>query len=249
MRQLRAQREAEADQGQVVSLALGAGQQGPPPLAAVPEPRERRQPAAHGVVGEVLLSDRHLASFPALAEIVQAGMRTSASTTSRVSVARSRRARGSRHLVVAVECLGEIPGVRQRARGGGRVSSCSASASRASGCRQPVEVVAHRGSPSRPRGTAPCRRRAAAGCTARRPRCAWPRRPWCRPGWRRCRGRSEDDADAVVDQLHVADPPDGDPAVGHLRVHEDAAGVGEVRRDVVSVPSTRRSRPTYLKPR
>ena len=44
----------------------------------------------------------------------------------------------------------------------------------------------------------------------------------------------QDDADAVVDQLHVADPPDRDAAVGHLGVDEDAAGVGEVGRDVVA---------------
>ena len=44
----------------------------------------------------------------------------------------------------------------------------------------------------------------------------------------------QDDADAVVDQLHVGDPADGDAAVGDLGVDEDAAGVVEVGGDLVA---------------
>ena len=71
--------------------------------------------------------------------------------------------------------------------------------------------------------------------TARRRRCGWRRPPWCRPGSLSAPGLDgQDDADAVVDQLHVADPADRDAAVGDLGVDEDAAGVLEVGGDVVA---------------
>ena len=43
------------------------------------------------------------------------------------------------------------------------------------------------------------------------------------------------DVDALVGQHHVADLADGDAAVGHLGPGEDAAGLGEVRRDGVGL--------------
>jgi hypothetical protein len=58
---VRAQEQAEGEQGDVVSFPSGAGEYGEPSVASAPESGEGEQPSANEVTGEMLLTDRFVA--------------------------------------------------------------------------------------------------------------------------------------------------------------------------------------------
>jgi ribosomal protein S18 acetylase RimI-like enzyme len=65
------QHDAEHQQGKVVLLAGGAGEDGPRPVAVPPSPGEAGQPPVQQVAGEVLTGDADLPAFPAVPEVMQ----------------------------------------------------------------------------------------------------------------------------------------------------------------------------------
>ena len=65
------QEQPERHEGEVVLLALDAGEECSRPLTAIPPTREGHEPAPDEVAREVLLRDRDLTTLPAVAELAE----------------------------------------------------------------------------------------------------------------------------------------------------------------------------------